>query len=98
MDNIPDFQTSISDMFGRFQRCFNNEGDLTRILSIREHRHCNDLQRARDENRYILARQDNMLWHIQKLTREQDEVHHTSRQTFPPLAGGMHEQCHDHRT
>jgi hypothetical protein len=35
---LTDFQTSISDMFGRFQRCYNDERDLTRILSTRERR------------------------------------------------------------
>jgi hypothetical protein len=30
---LTDFQTSISDLFGRFQRCCNDEQDLMRILS-----------------------------------------------------------------
>jgi hypothetical protein len=69
-----DFQTSVSDMFGRFQRCYNDERDLARILSTRESRRCEDLHRARDEINYILSRQGNMLRRIQELTREHDEA------------------------
>jgi hypothetical protein len=71
---LTDFQTSISDIFGRFQRCCNDERDLTHILSARERRRCNDLQRVHDENNYILGQQDNMLRQIQELTRERDEA------------------------
>jgi hypothetical protein len=63
-------------MFGRFQRCCNDERDLTHILSVRERRRCNDLQRTRDENSYILSRQENMLRRIREHTLERDEARH----------------------
>jgi hypothetical protein len=71
LQELTEFQTNVSDMF---QRCCNDERDLTRILGVRARRRCNDLQRARDENQYILARQHVMLQRIQELTREQDEA------------------------
>jgi hypothetical protein len=61
-------------MFGRFQRCYDDELDLVRIVSTRERRRCDDLQRARDENNYILARQENLLYHIRELTIELDRT------------------------
>jgi hypothetical protein len=67
---LSDFQTTMSDMFGRFQRCYNDERDLVRIISTRECRRCDDLQMARDENSYILARQENLLHRIRELTLE----------------------------
>jgi hypothetical protein len=70
---LTDFQTSVSDMFGRFQRCYNDEQDLARILSTRERRRCDDLRRARDENSYILSRQENIR-RICELTLERDEA------------------------
>jgi hypothetical protein len=73
---LSDFQTTMSDMFGRFQRCYNNERDLVRIISTRERRCCDDLQRAQDENSYILARQENLLHRIRELTLERDEARH----------------------
>jgi hypothetical protein len=50
LHELSDFQTTMSDMFGRFQRCYNDERDLVRIVSKRERHRCDDLQRARDEN------------------------------------------------
>jgi hypothetical protein len=64
-------------MFGRFQRCCNDERDLTRILSTRERRRCHDLRRAREENSYILSPQENMLRQIRELTLERDEARHS---------------------
>jgi chromosome segregation ATPase len=61
-------------MFGRFQRCYNDEQDLVHIVSTWERRRCDDLQRAGDENNYILARQENLLHRIRELTIERDEA------------------------
>jgi hypothetical protein len=41
---LSDFQTTMSDMFGRFQRCYNDERDLVRIISTQERRRCDDLR------------------------------------------------------
>jgi hypothetical protein len=71
---LSDFQTTMSDMFGRFQRCYNDERDLVRIVSTRERRRCDDLQRAPDENNYILARQENLLHRIREPMIERDEA------------------------
>jgi hypothetical protein len=74
LHELSDIQTIMSDMFKRFQRCYNDERDLVRIMSTRERCRCDDLQRARDENNYILARQENLLHRIRELTIERDEA------------------------